>query len=167
MVTRTEKVVIGIWIALLIWWITLVPLPRLGQLNGPVHNVNNCCSADECKIQHHHEKAAKTPLTDSQLEIWYDGLNEDYFLGQLPKADVKWGDLTKPSYVGLTTLSYSGLFEITVDRSTNTTSAEAELTVAHEACHIKTWYVHELSHGPKFQNCMVNLANHGAFEGLW
>src|SRR6267142_2731649 len=156
-----EKLIIGVFVCMLLTLLWAISLPFTGRLNGPVHNVNNCCSANECAAQHHHEKEAKLPLTDNQLQLWYDSLNEDYFLGQLPKTEVKWGDLTKPGYVGLTTLDFSGQFKITVDRLTNPTRAEAEITIAHESCHIKTWYATELSHGPKFQNCMVNLANHG------
>ena len=159
-----EKFLIVTWVLILLVAIILVPLPYYA-----VHKVNKaCCSAGACAIQHHHEKDARTNLTDKQLKLWFDDLNHDYFLGQLPKdVEVKWGDLSAQNYMGLTQFFSNGEFIITVDRATHPTLSETKMTLMHEACHVKTWYVPELSHGPKFQNCMVNLATHGAFEGVW
>jgi hypothetical protein len=158
------RILFAIVIVFLAWLGVMAVLPP-----PPVHKVNKaCCSADACAIQHHHEKDARTNLTDKQLKLWFDDLNHDYFLGQLPKdVEVKWGDLSAQNYMGLTQFFSNGEFIITVDRATHPTLSETKMTLMHEACHIKTWYVPELSHGPKFQNCMVNLATHGAFEGVW
>jgi hypothetical protein len=131
----------------------------------PVHKVNRCCSASECEVQYHHSVPR---LSDSSLKIYYDELNHDFYLDQLPKdTEVKWGDLTAQDYMGLTDKLSSGRFVITVDRATHVTNSETKMTVAHETCHIKTWGTSEIDHGPKFQACMVNLATHGAFEGIW
>lgn len=157
-----RKVTIGAWVA--------ACLMILFSITLPVHKVNNaCCSADACATQHHHEEKQYTPLNDQNLQTLYGELNRDYFLGQLPKeVEVKWGDLTEQHWMGFTDKHPSGTFTITVDRATNPTWNAAYMTTAHETCHIAIWGgPPELTHGPRFQNCMVQLANKGAFEGIW
>jgi len=169
--SRLEKFVICAYWALVVVGLVVI-LVVIVKPAALVHKVNNgqtkCCSANECEIQHHHDKIAANSLTNEQLQLWYETLNEDYYLGQLPKeTEVRWSDLTQRHYMGITERRPDKTFTIFVDRTTNPTWSETELTVAHETCHIKTWDVDEPSHGPKFQTCMVNLAVHGAFEGIW
>src|SRR6266481_6001469 len=160
-VTTSTKIVISAWIVVvLLLIIAAVSLPV------PVQKVNkSCCSANECAAQHHHEKAAEI-LTNEHLYAWYAGFNESYFFNRLPKnVDIHWASL--PKAMGETVKHDDGSWTITIDRETNLTRGEVVLTIAHETCHIATWGSEFDSHGPKFQNCMVNLAAHGAFEGLW
>ena len=94
------------------------------------------------------------------------GFNEDYFFNRLPKnVEVHWSDL--PTAEGETIKHLDGSWSIIIDRATNPTSGEVGMTIAHETCHVATWGQEESVHGSKFQNCMVNLATHGAFEGIW
>lgn len=154
---------------LLVFLVALVFLWILLLFPLPVHKVNNaCCSADSCATQHHHEKQY-SELKDQSLQILYADLNRDYYLGQLPQnVEVKWGDLTENHWMGITHKRPDGSFLITIDRATNPTWNTAYLTTSHETCHLANWNEPpELTHGPKFQNCMVGLANKGAFEGIW
>lgn len=166
-----EKLFIGTWIGMMLTLLALIPVAVVSIIHDapPVQKVNKqCCSANECAKEHHHEKIANEIITNRQLQLFYDDLNQDYYLGQLSKnVEVKWGDLTANNWVGYTESRTGGGYLMIIDRATNPTAGEAYLTVAHETCHIKTWGQQVESHGSKFQNCMVNLATHGAFEGLW
>lgn len=157
----SEKTIIGALVVFVIVCLVIVLLPT------PVHKPNKCCSADACAIQHHHEKIARV-YTDEQLQAWYDGFNEEYFSNRLQKAEVKWDDLTAKNDMGLTERRPDGSILITLDRATNNTRKTAQWTVAHETCHVAVPAGLEFEdHGPKFQNCMVNLATHGAFADIW
>jgi len=115
-----------------------------------------------------------TVPTTSMLAEKYRQFNEDYFLGQLPKDTVvTYGNLTQLNDMGYTWKENSGKFHITVDQETNPVERQAEMTLLHEQCHIEV-EIHNLNpkqdfdaHGIEFQNCMVNLATHGAFHDLW
>lgn len=120
----------------------------------PVHRVNN-----------------PAPLSDAQLQRWYDGTNEEYFANELPKnVEVKWGDLTEKGDMGYSVIRADESWLITIDRKTNPTNGQAELTEMHEICHVYLYSKGDAefnSHGDKFQACMLRLANQGAFKGLW
>jgi len=130
-----------------------------------------CCSANECATQHHHDahKDSIYPrMTNKQLNMWYADANEQFFLDQLPKDTlVEWGDLTAIRDMGLTSKRADGTFSILLDRGTNTNFRVARLTEFHEICHVKTWAQEFDDHGIKFRACMLQLAEEGAFEGLW
>ena len=163
--TRREKIFIAIYVFAMLLLILSIPISTV------VHKKSHpCCSAKACAEQHHHEKTSEVsnaPFTDQELQAWYEGFNADYFINQLPKnVRVVWGDLTPSELMGLTERSDAG-FLITIDRKTNPTKRGAEWTAVHELCHVKTWEAHELDHGPKFQSCMIQLADKGAFEGIW
>ncbi|SRR6266550_2694574 len=168
MLSKFEKFVIAATVVILFAIVWAISVPSQNPDQSPVQNVNkSCCSANECAAQHHHEKVANEAMTNRQLQRYYQQLNEDYYLGQLSKnVEVKWGDLTANNWMGYTEQRAGG-YVIIIDRATNPTSSGAFLTIAHETCHIKTWGQEVVSHGSKFQNCMVNLATHGAFEGSW
>jgi hypothetical protein len=140
-----------------------VPKPKQNSCDcGSICSTSSHCELKECPKH----KTADEPLSNKQLQSWYDGLNEEYFMNRLPRASVTWGDLTALNDMGATMHPEDG-FVIIIDRKTNPTTKTAEATVAHELCHVATWGVEFDAHGPKFQSCMVNLANKGAFEGVW
>lgn len=111
--------------------------------------------------------------TSDSLTYDYKEFNEDYFLGQLPRdTEVVYGNLTQLNDMGYTWKDDAGRFHITVDKETNPVERQARMTLLHEACHVEV-ETHKLNrdpfdaHGIEFQNCMVNLAEHGAFRDLW
>ena len=101
------------------------------------------------------------------LEKDYEVFNQDYFLGQLPPANVEWANLTDQHDMGMTWVDQAGARQIRVDKSTNPVLKQAEMTLLHEMCHVKTDAKELDSHGLKWQACMVDLADHGAFHDLW
>ena len=102
------------------------------------------------------------------LQDDYNTFNRDYFLGQLPKnANVRWTDLSLQQDMGMTWIDEAGVRQIRIDRKTNPVLRQAQLTLLHEMCHIKTDGRELDNHGIKWQACMVNLAEHGAMHDLW
>jgi hypothetical protein len=142
------------------------------QAGHPVNKKCDCgniCSttSSHCELKEcPKHKTAGEPLSNKQLQAWFDGLNEEYFMSRLPRAAVTWGDLTILKDMGVT-MHPEGNFIIIIDRDTNRTKSTTEETISHETCHVATWDLEMDAHGPKFQACMVNLANKGAFEGIW
>lgn len=120
------------------------------------------------------EKGAvpRTALKDDDLNLqsYYAGYNETLFMDQLPKNTVvRWGDLTGMPGNGDMgdTFELGGASLIVVDRTTNPTSRGALMTLIHEMCHVKTNGKEFDVHGPKFQGCMLDVAEQGGFRGLW
>ncbi len=108
------------------------------------------------------------------LQQAYKDFNEQYFMNQLPKDTiVVYGDLTAQHHIGLSWQDGEGRYHIVVDRATNPTENTAFITLFHESCHIKDDIREDDkktdfdAHGSSFQNCMVNLAQRGAFSTLW
>ena len=115
-----------------------------------------------------HKPTSHADLTDAQLQKWYEGINEEYFWNQLPKnVTVKWGDLAAWGDMGVTLYRPDGSILILIERKLNPAPRVAEITAFHEACHVKTHGQEFDDHGPKFEACMVHLADQGAFKGLW
>ena len=130
-----------------------------------------CCSSKVCKKQHHNciksaHKKVETPFPEEDWAKWYAGFNEEYFLNRLPaNTEVHWADLTPLSDMGYTT-KHGDRYEILVDRELHPTGKQARGTLLHEMCHLRTWDK-SLDDGLEFQRCMVDIAEHGAFEGIW
>lgn len=102
------------------------------------------------------------------LQDDYANFNHDYFLGQLPaNVNVEWANLGLQNDMGMTWVDESGIRQIRIDRKTNPVIRQAQLTLLHEMCHIKTDGREFDVHGIKWQACMVDLAEHGAMHDLW
>lgn len=161
----------GIFMAVLLLFVAGWSDDRYDQRKTQLNKAVQCCSANECAAQHHHDahkESSAARMTNKQLGMWYADANEQFFLGQLPKEVlVEWSDLTAIQDMGLTSKRSDGSFSIILDRRTNTTFRVARMTEYHEICHVKTWGQGDFDHGIQFQTCMVQLANQGAFEGLW
>ena len=98
------------------------------------------------------------------LKAWYDGYNEQYFLNQLPaNAIVEYGDIGND--LGIT-FKDGGKFHIIISKYFNRAPNTAHETLLHEICHVHTWGKEFDAHGPKFQACIDNLYQAGAFNGL-
>ena len=107
-----------------------------------------------------------TPAQCSALKVWYDGYNEQYFDGMLPRnTEVTYGDLPGDLAV---TFKQGGRFHIVIDKETNKAPSTAHLSLLHEACHLATWNVDKSidGHGPEFRACIDRLYKAGALEGL-
>ena len=110
-----------------------------------------------------------------ELQKMFDIYNEAYFNGELPSTPVTWADLPKENggYVlGNTSEDISGkTFTIQIDVKSNVAAITAALTLFHEMCHVATMQAEldadEDTHGPRFQKCMLRLAQNGAFSNLW
>lgn len=102
------------------------------------------------------------------LQDDYANFNRDYFLDQLPRnVNVEWANLGLQNDMGMTWVDESGIRQIRIDRKTNPVIRQAQLTLLHEMCHIKTDGRELDVHGIKWQACMVDLAEHGAMHDLW
>lgn len=112
-------------------------------------------------------KAAEKNYTNEQLKRWYEGVNEEYFANKLPKdTEVLWVDLSVHGDMAETLRHMDGSFLIEIDPVQNPNKRVAALTAYHEICHIAA--VSEFNtHGPKFQACMLRLAEAKAFNDLW
>lgn len=106
-------------------------------------------------------------MARNPLQAYFDTANKAYFGGSLPKAEVGWG-ATPPGVMALTYVK-DGRFVIVLDPKTNAAPRVADLTILHEACHLKNWGQPDGldNHGPKFQACMHDLVTLGAMEDLW
>lgn len=105
-------------------------------------------------------------LTDKQLKRWYSFYNRTLFDSNLPgDTRVTFSDLTEE--LGDTSTDADAVRHIRIDRQTNPVPRQAQLTLIHEQCHIKTEGQELDPHGPKFEACMLSVATLGGFKGLW
>lgn len=112
----------------------------------------------------------QSTLTEEELQGYYFGYNEDFFMGQLPNTTVvQWGDLSTIHAMAVTTggEDKDSPFTIIIDQDTNSVDREVLMTLFHEMCHVKVHWGELDQHGEKWQACMVNLADQGAFQDLW
>ena len=103
-----------------------------------------------CRYAYGRERLRKT-----DLHAWYQQDNAQFFDGQLPDADVHWGNLQKEEWLGVTT-GENGRLEVVLDHYESTTESEARAVLHHEECHCAT-LGEEPIHGPQFQACKVRL----------
>lgn len=105
-----------------------------------------------------------TPITDKDLNLWYRGYNEVYFMDQLPKdVVVNWGDLSGYKWMGVT-VGHS----IVLDKASNKILRVAKMTLLHEMCHLDPDASKALDiHGREFDACMLKVAEQGGFHDLW
>jgi len=109
----------------------------------------------------------------SALQAFYQEYNQDYFGNALPQDTI----ITVGSLgdnMGMTVLDSRNRWHITIDKYSNPIEKQAEMTLAHEMCHVKLKGTQSLTtdgvlddHGEAFQSCMLNLAKRGAFKDLW
>lgn len=119
-----------------------------------------------------------TPLdphapTVDKLKAAFTDFNSGYFSSALPESnvDIILTDLSKYDEMGRFSVEDNGRYLIAIDKKYHPLEKEAELTLAHEMCHLNN-YVEGVdegfdSHGRMFQRCMLRIANHGGFNDLW
>lgn len=105
----------------------------------------------------------------------YDIFNSRYFRGRLPKIPIKWShDLgfegNRKGILGST--HYDGVTNrpklISLNPKYKSSGTIWVTTLLHEMVHVEQWRTPaKQAHGHKFQKRMKQLANKGAFNGLW
>lgn len=123
-------------------------------------------------------RAQDTPaarlLTDAEVQQYYNGLNDEYFGGQLPAAHVHFVEnlqLNEEPLMGLTSETAENT-EVDISLAAkyrDNPSVTLEVLV-HESCHVAvaaSGHVDVDEHGPYWTSCMVHMAEAGAFRGIW
>jgi hypothetical protein len=102
--------------------------------------------------------------TDEKLKTFYSETNANYFNNELIKnPTITTTNLNDA--MGHTDIYESGKVHIYIDKFSNPIEKQAEMTLAHEMCHLKSGSSFDES--AEFQGCMVYLAKLGAFKGIW
>lgn len=106
----------------------------------------------------------------ADLQEEYRHINDGYFDGNLPRDTVIrfTDDIPIPEKVmGLTDVE-GDHFAIYISPKYNVSTDTAFETEMHEMCHIATFQDDVFDdHGPKWQQCMLNLAERGVFSSIW
>lgn len=106
---------------------------------------------------------------DRHLDEWYASYNHTYFQDELPKTVVITRNLQDDRFMAITDYS-DGYYHIGINPRFNLSTKTERINLLHEQCHILGFVEHDDEfdqHGPKWQQCMHNLANQGAFNDLW
>lgn len=144
----TRKVSIGYVLAFLLGW-----------------NIWSTVSA----AQHGHPRA-----TDADAQAFFTAYNNEFFDGKLPATTVHFADNLKTLQgQDAQEMTYPGnpwRIAIMSESSNNTTEWE-ELEL-HGMCHVATDSNTVIGpefddHGPRWQKCMIRLADIGAMKGIW
>ena len=116
--------------------------------------------------------------TDGILYGEFVEYNKDYFDNKLPYTTFEYTDIIEKdgSHESMAdVVRGTSEYHVRVDKRFNPILKTADISLLHEMCHIKLDANGELpltvsndeSHGPKFQQCMVDLAVRGAMHDLW
>jgi hypothetical protein len=117
----------------------------------------------------------KEHIEDIDLQAYYDALNQEFYDNKLPEAIVRFTNKPYGQDENGNTVRAVGLSfptepkQIMIDDVMKDYPVVAYETLAHEQCHV---YVDKFTpefdeHGPKFQKCMLKLAEAGALAHLW
>jgi len=122
-------------------------------------------------VQAAHREWSKAQMQQHVTEQ-FRHFNDGYFDGKLPKTTVHYAEVpNEEDVVGFTIcdMDENGPMEceVWVVPHYNIEPMAANLTLAHEMCHIAVYGKEFDDHGPKWQGCMKHLATEGAFEGSW
>lgn len=128
-------------------------------------------SASAAPKKHKHAK----PLAESQLQLYYDAFNDEYFEGKLPKGVPVVYDsfVDEDDDFGMVTCAANDQSTCTIRLSPNFSifSRVTIGTILHEMVHLSfvgTSQVDEsIAHGPCFEKRMLQLAEAGAQKGIW
>ena len=122
------------------------------------------------------------PPKPYNLQSDFNSYNEEYFYNALPhNTTVIWVDLSAYADYGRIDTRPDGTMLISIDPKMNPGIEEAKMTLFHEMCHEKIGLHINIpigltkqaaldgfgGHGPAHEACMVDLAQRGAFHGLW
>jgi hypothetical protein len=129
------------------------------------------CTWGYLVYSHHSGSKPKvaTPYFKIRLRDQYDKFNAGWFGDEL-SHNVTIGTTDDPNLIGRTDRYVEGenvRWVILENFQYNQTISQADLTLLHEMCHIKTWDEPVLSHGPRWVGCMRDLAKAGSMDNLW
>ena len=93
--------------------------------------------------------AVRAAGDDTDLHDLYQRMNLEYFGGQLPKADVEYGNLDND--YGETTFNGPSI-TIILDINENVSESDVRVTLQHEMCHVQVFP--DQTHGLDWQKCM-------------
>ena len=114
-----------------------------------------------------HQNTLVGPETEQQMKRRYDSYNRHYFGDTLPHDTIIRYARLSDDYIAVTR-KLGPKYIMTIDPEKDNCTAHLAQTLLHEMCHIKVDWTNEFDqHGPKFQGCMLDLAEHGAFNGIW
>ena len=116
--------------------------------------------------------------TDGILYGEFVEYNKDYFDNKLPYTTFVYSDIINKDGSHDTMADVArgtSEYHVRIDRKFNPILKIADMSLLHELCHIKLDANGEIpltvsddeGHGPKFQQCMVDLASRGAMHDLW
>jgi hypothetical protein len=91
-------------------------------------------------------------LSHTDLNPLFQGINQQYFNGELSGVTVEWSHLDQDS--GEARRFGEHEFVILVDRRENTSITDVHRTLQHEACHVFVDWQEKEGHGAMFQVCM-------------
>jgi hypothetical protein len=101
------------------------------------------------------------------LPVWYADFNHKWFADRLPKDTiVTFGTCPIPK-VQACSYKDGNRYVIHLIARYNQAPDQAHFNMLHEMCHLDNWNIKLDSHGPKWQACMLHLAEAGAFHDLW
>jgi hypothetical protein len=114
-----------------------------------------------------HESTGNSPA----LHRLYQDYNVEYFAARLPDAIVNITTDKNPGWAALTTppSSKQDRYQITISTSWLPAPRSQFEALLHEMCHVSVeQHGGEFEeHGPKWQACMLRLAEKGAFRFAW
>ena len=131
--------------------------------------INECNSPKICTIMCADKCNEKMSTLGAAPDLqWeFDETNVRYFGGSLPKTTVYRSHQKENEWIGIT--SPCGVKQYCIEINTRLAPAprEQDFTLMHEICHVKTFISDNGTHGPLWEQCMLDLANKGAFTGIW
>lgn len=134
----------------------------INECNSPKMCTIMC--ADKCNTK----KMANSKTGGSpELQQEFEDTNARFFGGALPATAVYLSNQVEDDWIGETTKDPNGVFDIEIDEPLAPAVREQEWVLRHEMCHVATWGEKETAHGAAWQECMVTLANKGAFTNVW
>jgi hypothetical protein len=102
--------------------------------------------------------------TIEKLKAFYAETNRTYFNNELDQ-NTRITIFNSKEAMGHTDVDADGTPHIYIDKDSHPIEKEAEMTLAHEMCHLKSGSAFDESE--EFQGCMIDLAKRGAFKGIW
>jgi hypothetical protein len=94
-------------------------------------------------------------LASSDLNPVFQDINREYFNGELSGVRVEWRTLD--GKIGEARKLGDGEYLIFVDRRENTSFADVNDTLRHEACHVYVDWKEKEKHGPMFRACATRF----------
>lgn len=116
-----------------------------------------------CGVKRLFASESYAPTVD-KLKTFYAETNRTYFNNELDQ-NARITIFDSKEVMGHTDVDGDGTVHIYIDRASHPIEKEAEMTLAHEMCHLRSGSSFDES--DEFQGCMIDLAKRGAFKGIW